>query len=149
LSISPDKITPQEVAAYQHELSYAAGFFDGEGSVSIAKRGEYKGRQGYELVAQITNTYRDVLVMLQARFSGRIYTKNQSHSFGTKPCYWLRWTGPDAADFLREIYPYLVVKKGKAEVGLRFQATMQRTGIREKEDIYEARKNMRAEMKEA
>ena len=114
------------------DLLYIAGFFDGEGSISIGRR----GRENYrwlQLNMTITNTDRAVLEMIRATFGvGCIGLKDSGLktreklsrlAYGTRDCFELIWTGRQAESVLRELYPYLRVKKGQAEIALRFRST--------------------------
>lgn len=112
------------------ESAYIAGFFDGEGSVVITGRGRGKGRPNngrLDLTVSIVNTDHDVIQMIRASAgSGFVTTRNRKGSLGRKTLYVVQWSGRAAEAFLQEIYPYLRVKKGKAEVALRFRETFNR-----------------------
>lgn len=69
------------------EVAYAAGFFDGEGAVSILRvrpRRSGKGRDIYKVLVIVVNTNRPVLERFQGQFGGKLYKSN----FKTKPTYW-------------------------------------------------------------
>lgn len=114
------------------DLMYIAGFFDGEGSISIGRRGRVNGRW-LQLLVSITNTDRDVLEMIRATFGfGVICLKDAGRptrerlrrlAYGTRDCYELIWNSRQAESVVRELYPYLRVKKGQAEIALRFRST--------------------------
>lgn len=87
-----------------HDISnqYWAGFFDGEGSVSISNVLRPK--------ANLTQNNRKVLDYAQSIFGGSVYKKGLlGHS--------LMITNIDKVDFfLKSIYPFLIVKKDEVSV---------------------------------
>lgn len=111
-----------------HDLAYIAGVFDGEGSIVITTRGVGNRRKlGLHLFVCLVNTDENVLRMVQASLGGNLYKRPRT-GIGTKPVYTLQWSAASAAVMLSELYPFLRVKKGKAEVALRFQETFSRKG---------------------
>jgi len=86
------------------DLAYAAGFFDGEGCISIAKNGAVDIR--------ITNTAKNVLIKFQNLFGGTIGNRTQKVN-KTQYAYCLY--GENAIDFINLIKPYLVEKLPQAE----------------------------------
>lgn len=109
------------------ELAYFAGFFDGEGSVSILEhtKSEQSGRPGYKymrLLVQVSNTNLEVLEYFRLRFGGNIY--NHKTNGNRKQCYSWQLHSRMAANALMLMQPYLVVKAEQAGLGLAFQETM-------------------------
>ena len=99
------------------QIAYIAGFFDGEGCVGIRKpcmdksRGRLKTHSPYVTISQV---HRDVLDMIRGFYGGNIYfSKN-----GGKNGIWTYQQGGTnlGFDFLRAIYPYLIVKKEQVRV---------------------------------
>lgn len=93
---------------------YVAGLFDGEGCIVIYDRG-YGGRP--QLRATITNTHEGVIDWLRERVArGTVitkhYTKPEQAHF--KDSYTWQVYGQNAVFFLRQILPYLVVKRARA-----------------------------------
>lgn len=104
------------------ELSYLAGIVDGEGHVCIcasqrtAKR--YKSKS-YYLQLRVANTNLILMGFLE-KFDGSInsyWDKNPKH----KTLYNWGIGGIHAANLLKEIYPYLLLKKEQAKIALEFQ----------------------------
>lgn len=95
------------------DLSYVAGFFDGEGCVRVARNG---GR-GFTLSAQITQnehaTSTALFAELKDTFGGSI---SKQTALRTK----LNWqvTGQNALGFLSAILPYLRLKGDQARVAV-------------------------------
>ena len=107
---------PVELAAY------AAGFFDGEGCVTITKasRKTKGGMWGCRTI--MCNTNRDVLDVLQGKFGGNVHKKKKIP--GEKQAYNFTLAAGDAEAFLQAIAPYVLVKRGDVEVGLSFISTL-------------------------
>jgi hypothetical protein len=107
--------------AEQADLAYAAGFFDGEGCISM---GEYNEHCRVQLV--ITNTNDEVLQWFQAIWGGRLYratpdrTKHLENVLPRGDCWALRFHGSEAYALLREIGPYLRIKHEQADNALAF-----------------------------
>jgi hypothetical protein len=101
------------------ELSsqYAAGLFDGEGTILIAKSDRTKYRPNgtplYNLRASLGSQNVVVLEMLQEKYGGWIYRRQGVHT-------WILTT-KNAAAFLEDVIPYLVIKQEQAFIGLQFQ----------------------------
>lgn len=104
------------------DLSYAAGLFDGEGSVVIIVRRRVGKKPFHEMTIQLAQRTRSVLDWLAETFGGKVvYTNRGKNDDRT----YFRWDAysKTAADFLTGIYPYLRVKREAAEVALAFRAT--------------------------
>ena len=81
------------------DVAYAAGFFDGEGCISIGKNGAVDAR--------ITNTSKGVLIRLKSLFGGSITDRSQKVN---KTQYVYALYGEDAIEFLNTLKPYLIEK---------------------------------------
>ena len=108
---------------------YAAGFFDGEGCVRVAKnrRAERIYPSGnrredffeYGLAASIAQSYRPILSALSAQWGGLI-SPQKSHA---NKAMWEWKLGRKAAvRFLREIFPYVRVKSLEVWLALNFDS---------------------------
>ena len=113
------------------ELAWAAGLFDGEGTVSISRQDQIfpQGHPGqgrhtyYTLNATMWNTHRLALLRFQSWFGGDLYGGERGRLRADyKPIWRWRTSARTAAGFLRAVRPYLVIKAREADVGLRFQA---------------------------
>ena len=107
----------------EYDLSYIAGFFDGEGSVCITASHRKDRFVEYILQVGIGNTYFPILVYLHKRFGGSLHLNLscQKRKATNKP--FLQWciSAGKAVIFLEAILPYLIVKKTQAEVCIAFQ----------------------------
>ena len=121
--------------------AYTAGVFDGEGCISIQKRGD-----GYlRLRTDVVNTDLEMLEYLKEIWGGNIY-KQKDKRKGRKD----KWTWVlcsfSAKKFLEEIFLYLISKQKQAELGIKFQERLDGFKINEKEK--KIRYNMYIKMQE-
>ncbi len=102
----------------EQEAAYAAGLFDGEGCILISKN----SKGSYWLQTRVTNTNRDILEWLKARFGGCIGVQGPAKGHKrVRPCwYWSQYSNGGAA-FLVEVMPHLIIKRKQAKVALQFQ----------------------------
>jgi hypothetical protein len=99
------------------QVIYAAGFFDGEGTVGTPHR-----RFLYVAASQVDPRPLQLLVEL---FGGAIYSHHQGPKFEAKrvkPAWRWNLTGASAAVALAEMLPYLIVKRDVAELGIALAA---------------------------
>lgn len=93
----------------QEFLPWAAGFFDGEGCIGIYVMGDGLTR----LQVQTSQRVEDPVQMLRQLFGGSVCLTTQG--------YWQHTVfGPTAADMLRRIRPWLLVKGAQADLAVRF-----------------------------
>lgn len=113
------------------EIAYAAGFFDGEGSVTIGVNRSHKRTHNPVYTMRIGASQVDAspLFWLLDRWGGSVQPvarkttqNNQVHIWG---CF-----SRNAAKFLTDVLPFLIVKRERAEVALRFQAQTFQPGAR-------------------
>lgn len=129
------------------ELCWAAGLFEGEGTVTIARRGQ---DDTYRLVSIIVNTDEQIIDFFNSRWGGW-----KQGLYGPRPRRkpgWI-WTvaGPSAEDFLREIEPYLRTRRVREKVylGLHFRASQSRSKVTQRDPAYrETHREFYAEMRE-
>lgn len=111
-----------------HEISWAAGFFDGEGYVSIVEREtKWKDKiyKGHYLRIGINHVNPKPLQEMQRLFGGKLRFQNPEKVSGNrKPrCSWVVTTQA-AANVLVQLMPYFQNKNNVAELGLELQKTM-------------------------
>lgn len=117
--------------------AWAAGFFDGEGSVGV-----YKTGKSWLTPCSVGNTDRASLEFLQERWGGTIYD-NPVQKGCHLPCW--KWVCTDTA-FLRAIRPYLLIKGDQVDLYLEFRATV--STARLTPEVRARREEIVAELKE-
>ena len=134
------------------ELAYAAGFFDGEGSLSIIRHrpssrpsSRKEGRDLFKVSLIVANNNRAVLESLQAEFAGRIYR----NAFKTKPAHWrpsYQWHlwGNECEHFCIAVRPYMRIKGVLVDSALEFYALQRQRGHKRETapDIWERMKEL-------
>lgn len=108
------------------ELIWMAGFFDGEGCISIGKSrnkrpdGTIRDVCTYGLQLAIEQKLEEPLKRFHRRFGGSFYTASK------KGCVYFRWScnAGTALKALKELHPYLLLKRNGCEVAIRFQEQM-------------------------
>lgn len=100
-------------------LAYCAGLFDGEGCVEIYSATPPKASKSPSFYLRVTIVQKEGLVMnwLEDNFGG--YVAVDSHG----GYYIHRWDirSKQALEFLKLIYPFLIVKKEQVKVALEFE----------------------------
>ena len=108
-------------------LAWAAGFFDGEGSVFVEIAKNKNTRRGVRnlLTASVTQTSTPCLNLFKEYFGGSIATITESRRqhMNNSVCYMWRVRSKDALTFLEAIAPYVVVKKEQVELALQYPLT--------------------------
>jgi len=105
---------------------YAAGLFDGEGYVRIARWQKPNSPHiRWQVMAGIGMTHRPVIEALAAAYGGSLH--NNRHDLRSdKNRIQFGWVVASqiAASFLRRVLPHLIVKKDQAELALKLQASI-------------------------
>lgn len=96
------------------ELAWAAGFFDGEGSIQIVRKIR-KGYESYELFVRVSQLSDVPLRKFAEWFGGDVY-------FNDQPIWYWQLSSKKVGTALDQLLPYLVVKRSEANVALRFQS---------------------------
>jgi hypothetical protein len=103
-------------------LEYIAGFFDGEGSIGIYKISRTGGyRLRTQLTQNITPDSESVMIELQSRFGGNI-ARMRAPIYKRGAAYNWQLNADVAAGFLKQIEPYLILKKDQAVCALAWQS---------------------------
>lgn len=98
--------------------AYLAGFFDGEGHVTISKHPE---RWTCHVEIGATQICREPLELLVRAYGGSIHKKATPKVIGKKPyrqCYAWRCRGREAMFAIYRMLPWLIVKLPKARAAL-------------------------------
>lgn len=109
-------------------LAYAAGLFDGEGSVAItcSKSSSMSGKRYHALVLRVTSTDSRVIDWLLEHFGGNACIQKTPAEH--KDAFNWQSRAMHAEFFLRAIRPYLIIKAAQADLGLMLRETRQVSG---------------------
>lgn len=105
------------------DLAYFAGFFDGEGSISLSLQSNTKGkrkRRAYYLRITIVNTYLPTLQWIKSLW-GLGTINPHCPEEGLKPRWEWRASSNQALHILRATLPFLQVKREQVEIAIAFQ----------------------------
>ena len=101
------------------EKAYLAGFFDGEGCISI---GKYQGKNNrtpvYQLMVVVSQK-EDLSELCRLAGVGSVVVNNHRHGW---VYYSWRMSPHDGAEFLATILPYLRNKAQEAEIAIEYQS---------------------------
>jgi hypothetical protein len=108
------------------EKGYLAGIIDGEGCIRLARRLGKRGQHIYLIQVVIANTSPKLHEWLESKIPGSGYVNKKthytdprpsSHPAQWKPSYrWIVSGSRFAIVFLKEIAPYLIIKREQAEL---------------------------------
>lgn len=108
-------------------LAWAAGFFDGEGCVMVEKSKEVACKHGFRtsLHTTVTQTSKPCLDLFAERFGGSVVTSENRTPAGRRWAVQYRWVARNevALAFLREIEPFVIVKKSQVQAALLYPVT--------------------------
>jgi len=127
-----------------HDVVYAAGVVDCDGSIGGYMSGKYESLQLIVVVGVIDPR---LPVWLMARFGGkmRMQAKSQHHPEHRDMYRW-ELNGLKAAAFVKAIKPHLVIKAEQAEVFLQLAKTVTPTGKRLSPEMKATRRILVAEL---
>lgn len=97
------------------EAAWAAGLFDGEGCIMISSN----NHRWYRLTVKIGMCHKPALEKLNRLWPGRFRRKLPTHYSKKVAWYWIL-ESKNAAQFLKVICPYSVVKRDEIELALQF-----------------------------
>lgn len=129
-----------------HDLAWAAGFFDGEGFVTIQRR-SYRGYKSHYLRVGINHVNPEPLYKFQKLFGGTVRAQNpdkvvgnrkQRHSWSTS-C-------KKAKEALIQMAPYFVNKNEVASLGIDLQNSISGSTSPTPEELYNYRESIKQEI---
>lgn len=145
--------------------SYVAGFFDGEGWVTVARvrTGEYSDY--HKIIIGLTQRakHREVLDRISAEFGGTVLIAKERTRVSEAWAVQAKWQLQKKADqlrFLEAIQPYVIVKTAPVRIGIEFIRTFEKAAfLRDSqgrvigrslgEDVITNRERLRVAMHEA
>ena len=96
------------MAARIKDLAWAAGFFDGEGSITLTvSEGKY-----IRLEVACSQKVQLPLALFERMFGGSVYGYTPKHG---EICFVWKIYGAKGVEFLKELYPYMIVKDADAK----------------------------------
>jgi LAGLIDADG endonuclease len=117
-------------------LAYLAGFFDGEGHISLAKRltrkkhknGTVCEYQRHQLQIAVSQKTREPLDLFVKEFGGSLVHKTHLRSYDKVQVWRWDWVLSTAAAVaaLKAMRPYLIVKASQADIAFEFASTLSR-----------------------
>jgi len=116
--------------------SYCAGFFDGEGCVSLIyckrrpwKSDPTKATNTFRLAVLVCNTDKSIIDIFVKQFGGSPYISNARKGTDHKTVYVWRAGGKEnALSFLRFILPFCRVKKSQVKIAIKYLSTVPHAG---------------------
>lgn len=104
------------------QKAYLAAFVDGEGFVSIHARPNKCTIRSHLLMIGISNTHKETIDKLKAIWGGYLRIIQPDGIKNLRVLYRLLWQNNQAAELLRLIHPYMLVKAEQGRIGLAFVA---------------------------
>lgn len=129
-----------------HKLAWAAGFFDGDGYITVQVRGgKYKG---HYIVAGINHVSEGPIKEIINLFGGTFRKQKSDKIVGNRKQR-VEWklTCSAAASFLEQIRPYLVNKLDVVNKALELQSTMGTT-VKVPAEVVEIRNQLKEEIRQ-
>ena len=128
------------------DKAYLAGLIDGEGSIVIE---DCNYRKNVTLRMNITNSHIETLQELKRLYGGCLYIHRSKQLNRYKPVGQLGFTARRAAWILKEICPYLRIKKEQGQLALQFAETITprlHNGKRLSLEVKEKRRQLREQI---
>lgn len=105
------------------DVRYAAGLFDGEGYIRVAVwKKPNSTHTRYQVYGGINMCHRPVIEALHAQFGGSMPNPGRRISPAHRPLFTWNISSQIAASFLRQVLPFLIVKKDEAVLCLHLQS---------------------------
>ncbi len=130
-----------------HDLAWAAGFFDGEGYITIGRRKSTVNGKYYNhhyLRIGINHVAKEPVYEMIRIFGGNLQYQNKDKVVGNRIPR-LQWVcnTKKAEEVLREMMPYFRNKNRSAEIAFEYLKTIGRTGQRLEIGVDERREELR------
>jgi hypothetical protein len=123
------------------DASYLAGFLDGEGHIGINKTHSNTSRRkvNHTIRIKITNTFPGIMDWISCTVGHGSVSKQKIYVSGHKQSWEWCISGFRAIDLLRQLHPYLKVKKLQAEVAFQYYGTFQPGSSKVSDDVIQIR----------
>ena len=109
---------------YREKLAYLAGIIDGEGTISIWSNQDSKKRGKFNLRIYFSSTDKCIIDWVCENFGGYQYANNApSRKPNWKQAYIWVLDRPRTDWFLKEIHDFLIIKKERCAIAIKFRET--------------------------
>lgn len=114
----------------ENELYYLAGIFDGEGCITIFKVrcNNRKSSHKYGVRCRVGMSSPMAVSRFHTVFGGYIVHEEHKNDPHKRDMWVWDISHTGAYEFLNTIAPYLILKKGEAELGIKFRESVRVTG---------------------
>jgi hypothetical protein len=127
------------------ELAYIAGFFDGEGSLTIHTNCRKSPRglvPNHTLQVSLANTNPEIVRWLHSVFGGQYLTRHDRRPGNRPVAQWII-RAAKALPFLEAIRPFVRMKTAQIDIAIAFQKTKKRGNTRVAPEVLEWREAQR------
>jgi hypothetical protein len=135
---------------HREKLAYLAGIIDGEGSLLLWMNKSSTQRGQFNLRVNVTSTDKILVDWIFENFGGSIYECNspsrKSQPNWKKQYVW-QVNRPEMLQFLNDIYPFLVIKKERCKVAIKFRETFEKRERNLSKETFEIRIKLFEQMK--
>jgi len=119
------KVRSREAQRIQLDIRYAAGLFDADGMVRIARRPRGRTHISYVVYCSLTNVVPITVELFEKRFGGSIHPNlSQRYNQNARPGWIWLCSNRVAHDYLIQVEKHLIAKKKQAKIALRLQANI-------------------------
>lgn len=99
--------------------AYLAGLIDGEGSLSIYRRNSNQTIKPFTFspvfkIGMTGKSSAEIIRHIHQKYGGEIWIRDYDN--GYKPCTMLAIRGKEVLNILKDIFPFLIVKKSQARI---------------------------------
>ena len=114
--------------------SYVAGFIDGEGCIRMQrivrtrKQRKHRLSTHFACTVEVANTNTEVLRKIQAEYGGRFTDRICNGNPNAKLYAVLQWHARSCYRLVKEIYPFLIVKRKQARLIFHYLKTVENQG---------------------
>uniref|UniRef100_A0A6M3J686 Putative homing endonuclease n=1 Tax=viral metagenome TaxID=1070528 RepID=A0A6M3J686_9ZZZZ len=129
----------------ENDAAYIAGFVDGEGSICFHRNHKNDSKTTtYSPRLRITNTNKDVLDWIAVVIGLGKVRSQKLYANNTKPVYEWYASGRYSIAVLKQLIPFLKVKKLQAETCVSYGLTLQKSGrLRLAQEVIDEREILR------
>lgn len=133
------------------QWSYLAGFFDGEGSITIHENCRPSPRglsPNHTLQITMGNTHPAIPKLLYSELGGSLILSDRSAKANHRN--FAQWSvrAAKTLPFLYGIRPYVIMKKEQVELGIKFQESKKDSSLRVSQETINWRENIRQQIRE-